>query len=102
MSDKTPKTSSSGREPAEFLLAGISPDEVGFLVAVNHADPHRVLGAHPIPEGVVVRAFHPEASRAWLLAPDHEPLEMIRCHRGGLFAVLLRGATLPRGLPTSF
>ena len=33
--------------------------EIERLVAGQHHDPHLILGAHPGPEGVVVRALRP-------------------------------------------
>jgi 1,4-alpha-glucan branching enzyme len=45
----------------------------------EHHDPHSILGAHPAMGGTVVRAFHPDASAAALVAPngDTEPMEPI-------------------------
>jgi 1,4-alpha-glucan branching enzyme len=40
------------------------------LARGEHHDPHAVLGAHPVAGGTVVRAFHPDANAAWLVAPN--------------------------------
>jgi 1,4-alpha-glucan branching enzyme len=53
--------------------------ELARLGRGEHHDPHSILGAHPAVGGTVVRAFHPDASGAALIAPngDTEPMETI-------------------------
>ncbi len=80
---------------ARHLLVGIYPEEVEALVQGNHSNPHRILGAHPLGDDAVVRAFHPDAVEAWLLLPDVGPVAIPRVHPGGLFACLIPMATLP-------
>jgi 1,4-alpha-glucan branching enzyme len=68
------------------------------LVAGASATPHDVLGVHPAPGGLVVRALHPDAvAAACLRVRDdgsvHEEHAMER--RGGLFVAFLEGASLP-------
>lgn len=77
------------------LLEGLRPEELDALARAEHADPHRILGCHPCGEALVVRAFHPDAQEAWLLPQDEPPLHMVRCHPGGIFAVLLSRQALP-------
>ena len=51
------------------------------LVALEHLDPHSVLGAHMEPGGVVVRALRPDAERAFLLVDGEQSgREMERVH----------------------
>lgn len=73
-------------EDLERLLAGELPD------------PHRVLGAHPATSGgttgVVVRAYHPDASAVDLLLADEAAIAMTPV-QGGLFAVFLPDRELP-------
>src|SRR5918992_1096880 len=45
-------------------------EEVARLVRGEHHDPHAILGAHPIDGGTAIRAFHPDANGAWLVAPN--------------------------------
>jgi 1,4-alpha-glucan branching enzyme len=72
-------------------LAGSHLDQ---LLAGSHADPFAFLGRHPLPGGGwVVRAFGPDAGRAWVLAEGGE-IEMKRVHEAGLFE-----ATLPEAAP---
>ncbi len=85
------------RVRASELLAGVDPRDLSALREGRLHDPHRILGAHPARVGgrggAVVRAFHPEASRAACLAGDAalalEPLG------GGLFGGFLAGREPP-------
>jgi 1,4-alpha-glucan branching enzyme len=69
--------------------------EIERLVARDHHDPHRVLGAHGARGGVVVRAFRPGAERVDVLPEGGEPVRLRRVHREGVFAGRVPGATLP-------
>ena len=40
------------------------------LARGEHHDPHAILGAHPAADGTLIRAFHPDADAAWLVAPN--------------------------------
>ena len=71
----------------------VSPAEVERLLALNSPDPHAVLGAHPTPRGVVVRALRPAAARVEVVAEGEGPREMARVHDAGLFELLLEGRT---------
>ena len=83
----------------ESLLTGILPEDIERLVRVEHPDPHSILGAHlfMVKErtGVVVRAFHPEATEAEVIIEGKEPFLMEKCHPGGLFACFLPDQDLP-------
>ena len=68
--------------------------DIALLAARDHHEPHRVLGAHPAPGGVVVRAWWPEATSVHALPEDGEPVELT--HRAsGLFEGLIRGVAAP-------
>jgi 1,4-alpha-glucan branching enzyme len=88
----------SERPVAADLLAGVDRRTINAVLHGNHADPHRVLGAHPAhgggAAGVVVRAFHPDAVACDLLVDGDAPRAMA-ANGGGLFAVAVAGATLP-------
>ncbi|MGH8885345.1 MAG: 1,4-alpha-glucan branching protein GlgB [Egibacteraceae bacterium] len=49
--------------PAPLPQWRADPDEVKALVQGAHTDPHRLLGAHPVSGGAVVRAYRPDAER---------------------------------------
>ena len=75
----------------------LSPGEIERLVAGQHHDPHSILGAHPGPEGVVVRALRPLGASVAVILDDGRRFPMTQLDRG-LFTVTLperEGAGLP-------
>ena len=70
---------------------GVSRVELERLLALDSADPHAVLGAHPVPQGVAVRAFRPDAERVELLIEGEGARELKRTHPAGFFELLLEG-----------
>lgn len=69
--------------------------EAEKVVAVEHHDPHSVLGAHPLSDDVgVIRAFHPEAVKAAVLMGGKES-PMTKIHEGGLFSATIKGLNFP-------
>ena len=88
----------SGMTKTSFLK-GILPQDAERLVRVEHPDPHSILGAHffKVNEqtGVVVRAFHPDATGAEMIMEGEGPSLMEKCHPGGLFACFLPNRDLP-------
>lgn len=82
----------------------IPADEAGRLFTYVHPDPHSLLGAHPTPHGVIVRAFRPEAASVELLVGD-EPPQPLKCtHPAGLFEILVadKTQTFPYRLRVSY
>jgi 1,4-alpha-glucan branching enzyme len=88
-----------GSDPAGRSPAGVSAEAVEAIVAGIHADPFAVLGPHRAGGGSVVRAFLPQASRAWLMpaGASGAAAEMTMLHPAGFFVVSLPGAA-----PTSY
>jgi 1,4-alpha-glucan branching enzyme len=67
---------------ADSATSAPPADELRRLLAGEHHDPHSLLGAHPYPDGTVVRALRPHADEVTVLTDEGEyPLE----HRGGGF-----------------
>ncbi|HXT47520.1 MAG TPA: 1,4-alpha-glucan branching protein GlgB [Gemmatimonadaceae bacterium] len=93
-----PRKSPATRNALPAALTGVDLAEVDRLLAGDHADPHRILGAHPATmdgaAGVIIRAMHPDAVRAEALLADDRAVELARL-AGGLFGAFLPGATLP-------
>ena len=56
--------------PRRVPAAAPAPGEVERLVGGWHHDPHGVLGAHPVPEGLAVRVLRPLAERVVLETED--------------------------------
>ncbi len=74
------------RVPAETLET---------LVRREHSNPHEVLGAHPLPEGLVVRVLRPAACAVTVHPDGAEAAELEQIHPGGIFEGVLAGAALP-------
>ena len=78
----------------------VEPGELARLVAGDHGEPHRLLGAHPSSwggrGGVVVRAFHPDAVAAECLpGVDGTSLAMHPLGPGGVFGLFLPDRSPP-------
>jgi 1,4-alpha-glucan branching enzyme len=88
-SDKAAKRGSRAAKPE----AGppINPAELNRLLAFNHRDPHQLLGVHVIDEGVVIRAYRPDAEKVEVQIGARKPLPMVRIHDAGVFSLLIRG-----------
>lgn len=77
---------------ATISVAGDLPrEEIDRLLALEHADPHSILGAHTVEGGVVVRAFRPNADKITLIVEGRERIEMALRHEAGIFEVLVPG-----------
>ncbi|MFO0839043.1 MAG: 1,4-alpha-glucan branching protein GlgB [Phycisphaerae bacterium] len=77
---------------------GVSRGDWQRLTAGEHHSPHDVLGAHPAQfegrDGLVIRAYHPDAQRVDVLTPTSvHPMSAIGA--GGLFAAFLPEAAPP-------
>jgi 1,4-alpha-glucan branching enzyme len=70
----------------------ISSADLNRLLSLKHSDPHRILGAHLVENGLVVRALRPNADQVELLIGTRKPVPMTRIHEGGLFSTFIRDA----------
>ncbi|KYF52934.1 glycogen-branching enzyme [Sorangium cellulosum] len=72
--------------------------EVDLIAAVEHPDPHHVLGPHEVGDDLVVRVFRPDASEITLLPDDPSlpKLRMKRVHPAGLFEARFPGVSYPK------
>ncbi len=68
--------------------------EIDRTIAGQHHDPHSILGAHPGPDGVTVRALRPLAKSVVLVLADGRRLDMEHMHQG-VFSVTLPGPEVP-------
>ncbi|HEX2141235.1 MAG TPA: 1,4-alpha-glucan branching protein GlgB, partial [Candidatus Limnocylindria bacterium] len=73
---------------------GVPEAEAARLARGEHHEPHSLLGAHPVPGGTVVRAFHPDADGVEILPPDGPPITMQPLGHG-LWAALMPGTQPP-------
>jgi len=84
-----PRAATSASSPLAVPQA-----ERARLARGEHHDPHAILGVHPTPSGVVVRAFHPEATSVELIRADGDALPMSP-HGDGMWAAMLPGIVPP-------
>ncbi len=80
---------------------GLDPREVHRLEALEHADPHTLLGVHPTATGVVIRAWRPDAVSVAVVLPgggsfsDAQEVPLARMTAAGLWGISLSDLTLP-------
>jgi 1,4-alpha-glucan branching enzyme len=76
-------------------LAGDAlPGEIDAIVAGTSHDPHAVLGAHPGPDGVVIRVLRPLARTVTVVLDDGRRYPARHLHRG-VFTVTLPVTQVP-------
>nr|MBA3241387.1 1,4-alpha-glucan branching protein GlgB [Acidobacteriota bacterium] len=82
----------------------VNRSELERLLALLAADPHSILGAHPAPHGVVVRALRPDAEQVELIVEGEAPRAMLKTHPAGFFELLVEGReqTFPYLLRVSY
>jgi len=62
--------------PMTTVQLALPAEELALLARGEHHDPHAILGAHPAIGGTVIRAFHPDATAAELVALNGETAPM--------------------------
>lgn len=75
--------------------ATLSLEEIEAIVTGYHGDPFRILGCHPYQDGVVIRAFLPQAAKANVVIDNTQVLEMAREHWDGFFELILPEHSFP-------
>ena len=78
---------------ARSETAAIDDHEIGLLVSLRHPDPHRILGAHPTANGIVIRAFRPGADKVEAIVGRKRGQVLEKIHPAGLFEVVLPDLT---------
>ncbi len=72
----------------------VSHAEIDQLLAGHHYDPHAILGGHPGPDGVTIRALRPLAETVTLVLPGGSRVPMQHVHQG-VFSATVPGHTVP-------
>jgi 1,4-alpha-glucan branching enzyme len=67
------------------------PHTIDRLLTGAHHDPHSVLGAHPHPDGTVVRVLRPHADGVDVVREGGEGFPLARVHDSGLFSGVVPG-----------
>ncbi len=76
-------------EAGKIEAGAIAEEELERLFSLRHPNPHAILGAHPTPAGVVIRAYRPGARHVSVIAGEAHPWRMGRIGDSGLFEVLI-------------
>src|SRR5437763_1175388 len=84
----------TGPDAAGPEVAVPSLGEIERIVAGQHHNPHSVLGAHPGPDGVIIRALRPLATSVTAVLDDGRRLPMEHVHQG-VFAVTVPDEKVP-------
>jgi len=92
----TPADAGQAGRPAAAppALDGGLRAEIDAIVACASHDPHAVLGAHPGPDGVTVRALRPLAETVTVVLPDGRRFPASHLHEG-VFAATLPVTEVP-------
>jgi len=72
----------------------VSREEIDALVAGVHYDPHSLLGGHPGPDGVTIRALRPLAESVVVVLPGGSRVPMQHVHEG-VFSATVPGSAVP-------
>src|SRR5581483_1928522 len=70
-----------------LAFEAIAPSEIERLLKLEHSDPHSILGAHPGPDGVTIRAWRPDADGISVVENDASRWQMAPRNEDGLFEV---------------
>ena len=76
-------------------MTTVGTPELDALVRRERRDPHDVLGAHPVDEGVAIRVFRPAACAITAQLEDGTEVELQQIHPGGVFEAVVEDAELP-------
>jgi 1,4-alpha-glucan branching enzyme len=71
----------------------IESSELQHLINLKHSDPHRILGPHILEDGVVIRAFRPEAESVEVVVGNKRPQPMAKTDAAGLFEIFVPNLT---------
>jgi len=64
--------------------------EIERLLRLQHSDPHSILGAHPGPDGVTIRAFRPGAQQVSVVDNGAQTQRMAQRDEAGMFEILIK------------
>ena len=67
------------------------PHTIDRLLGGSHHDPHSVLGAHPHPDGTVVRVLRPHADGVEVVREGGEGVPLVKVHDSGLYSGVVPG-----------
>ncbi len=82
----------------EVLSKATAPlEEIQLIVRAEHSDPFHILGVHPVElagkAAIAIRAFLPEAAKAWVIRESARPNPLERVHLEGFYEAVLADET---------
>src|SRR3990170_8302600 len=95
--DQRPRTQALGEgNTKEFraVQTQLALEAIGPVIHGYHENPFEVLGPHEVEadgrRAIAVRAFLPDAQRAWIVDPNHgQTRPMRRIHPAGLYEAIV-------------
>jgi len=90
---------SNSRHNGDMMASAVTSADLEAIVALEHRDPHTVLGRHMADGRVVYRVFRPDVDAVWIVRGG-ESTAMTRVHPGGVF--VLRGDETELPAPGSY
>ncbi len=96
MSGSTGPSQSRGQTPGQGQWLP-DPATIEGLVQARHGDPFAVLGPHPVPDGVAIRTFQPDAQTVQVVdrATGDVLGTLARIHPAGLFHGVIHTGAVP-------
>ena len=73
----------------EVLYNVMNWPEVETIVYAEHDNPHHILGAHQIKEGILIQCFFPTATAVWVKDEKNQRYPMERTDDAGFFSIII-------------
>ena len=79
----------SGKEGSEARQGLVEATDLKRFLSLKHQDPHQILGPHLNDDGLVIRAFRPDAEELHVVIGTRRPQAMNKIDAAGLFELFL-------------
>lgn len=89
---KRAKIQRTASNSGSVAASSVKAAELNLFLGLKHRDPHHILGPHPTADGVIIRAFKPDAEKVEVLLPKKRPRQMSRTDTAGLFEMQITDA----------
>jgi 1,4-alpha-glucan branching enzyme len=76
-----------------MTMTTLSPETISAIAGGYHGAPFDVLGLHPVPGGLAVRTFQPQATQVTVVTDNDGARPMERIHPDGFFEAAFPGQT---------
>ena len=79
----------TGKESSEARQGLVEATDLKRFLSLKHHDPHQILGPHLSDNGLVIRAFRPDAEELHVVIGTRRPQAMSKIDAAGLFELFL-------------